>query len=203
MRIPRRIQAMGRGTRIAMLALAIVLVFWIFGGISGPLSAIFDAGGAAWSVLTGPIGFFGVWGLLQIGLAVWVGIDAERRGSLGLLWGLFVLFTNIVGLIVYLLVVHGGFLDAVRVDAGDGAAAAPQPPPAPPGPDSVCPSCSGAVHPAFRHCPHCGHPIELSCASCGAPLQAEWKNCPYCAAPAKGRGGDQEAAPPAGESDLP
>jgi hypothetical protein len=178
--MPERLQRMGRGTRIAMLAVAIVLVFWIFGGISGPFDAILGAGGATWSVLTGPVGFFGVWGLLQIGLAVWVGIDAQKRGSLGLLWGLFVLFTNIVGLIVYLLVVHGGFLSVVSVEAP----AAPGVPPPPPAPDATCPACSGAIHAEFKHCPHCGHAIERTCASCGAGLQAGWKNCPYCAAPA-------------------
>lgn len=183
MRIPERLQRMGRGTRIAMLAVAIVLVFWIFGGITGPLDAIFGAGGATWSVLTGPIGFFGIWGLLQIGLAVWVGIDAQKRGSLGLLWGLFVLFTNIVGLIVYLLVVHGGFLSAVEVGVSSGTGGAPPPAPSP---DATCPACSGGVHAGFRHCPHCGHALEHFCHSCGAPLQPDWKNCPYCAAPVSG-----------------
>ena len=183
MRVPERLQRMGRGTRIAMLAVAIVLVFWIFGGVTGPLRAVFGAGDATWSVLTGPVGFFGIWGLLQIGLAVWVGIDAQRRGSLGLLWGLFVLFTNIVGLIVYLLVVHGGFLGAVAVDSSAAPAAGVAAPPPPPTPDAACPKCAGSVHSGFRHCPHCGQALENACGSCGAPIQPDWKNCPYCAAP--------------------
>ena len=52
--------------------------------------------GSAW-------GFLGFSGLLQLILGVWVGIDAQKRGSNGYFWGLLVFFTSIVGLLVYLL----------------------------------------------------------------------------------------------------
>ena len=51
-----------------------------------------------------PYATLGIWGLIQAGLGVWVGVDANRRGLSGVLWGLLVFFTGIVGLIVYLLV---------------------------------------------------------------------------------------------------
>ena len=53
--------------------------------------------------------FFGIFsftGLLHIVLAVWVGVDANRRRMNGVLWGLLVFFTSVVGLIVYLIVVQ-------------------------------------------------------------------------------------------------
>jgi hypothetical protein len=76
-------------------------------------------------------GFVG-WGLIQLGLAVWVGIDANRRGSNGLLWGLLVFFAPIVGLVVYLLVVPS---------LGER-------PPA-----SRCPACRAAMDASFKLCP--------------------------------------------------
>jgi hypothetical protein len=45
--------------------------------------------------------------LINLALAVWVGIDAERRCTQGSLWGLLVFFTSIVALIVYLPVCPG------------------------------------------------------------------------------------------------
>jgi len=109
-------------------------------------------------------GLLSIWGLIQIGLAVWVGYDANRRGHHGPLWGLLVFVTGIVGLIVYLLVApqlgqkSNGlpFVGSVR----------------------HCPGCRQEVQPDFRLCPQCG--TSLGCKQCDKPLEPGWKVCPYC-----------------------
>jgi hypothetical protein len=53
-------------------------------------------------LLTGLAGFLVYW----LGLPVWVYLDARARSEAAALWGLFVLFTNLVGLLAYLIVIH-------------------------------------------------------------------------------------------------
>jgi len=129
-------------------------------------------------------GLLGLWGVIQIVLAVWVGIDAERRGSNGFLWGLLVLFTPIVGLLVYLILAPGLTRGAAPAPPGPG----PDRPPAPPAKESQgaaatpagrsCPQCAGPLEEGFKVCPFCG--LALCCAQCGRPLRAEWRHCPHC-----------------------
>jgi RNA polymerase subunit RPABC4/transcription elongation factor Spt4 len=118
-----------------------------------------------------------IWGLISAGLAVWVGIDANKRGLNGVLWGLLVFFTGIVGLIVYLLVGP-----AMQHRNGGGESALPAVPGFAPQPAAKrCPKCEGEVHDEFKACPFCG--TALQCGHCGKPTQGDWKICPYCAAP--------------------
>lgn len=109
-------------------------------------------------------GFLGIWGLIQVALAIWVGVDAHRRGLNGLLWGLLVLFTHIVGLIVYLLV-------APTLAQRNGVA---------PAAGAACPGCRARIQSDFKVCPYCG--VPLGCGQCGSPLEQGWKNCPQCGA---------------------
>lgn len=113
-------------------------------------------------------GLLGIWGLIQIALAVWVGVDAQRRGSNGFLWGLLVFFTPVVGLIVYLIL-------APTLAQRNGASAAP--------PAAPCPSCGQALQAEFKVCPYCS--VSLRCKQCDQPLRANWKVCPYCTASLK------------------
>jgi hypothetical protein len=53
-------------------------------------------------LLTGLAGFLVYW----LALPVWVYLDARARAEAAALWGVFVLFTNLVGLIAYLIVIH-------------------------------------------------------------------------------------------------
>jgi len=52
-------------------------------------------------LLSGVAGF----GLYWLGLPLWAALDARARGDASLLWGLFVLVTNLVGLVAYLIVI--------------------------------------------------------------------------------------------------
>lgn len=139
----------------------------------------------------GPMGLFGIGGLIQIGLAIWVGMDAERRGMNGWLWGLLVLFTFIVGLIVYLIVGQtmgprpGGSTFA-RIDSPFGRT----PPPAANEPPTTrgtgsCDTCHAEVLEGYKICPQCGH--SLRCRECSEVLQASWKLCPQCGTTIPGR----------------
>jgi len=125
-----------------------------------------------------PWGLLSLGGLIQIGLAVWVGLDAQRRGMNGLLWGLLVFFTFIVGLLVYLIVTQWGPQSEsaaspgapVGFTAASGAAARTA--------KGRCPGCEAPLAPDFKLCPYCGTPLR--CDSCGQPAQAGWKLCPHC-----------------------
>lgn len=118
-------------------------------------------------------GLLGIWGLIQIGLAVWVGLDAHRRGSNGFLWGLLVFFTPVVGLIVYLIL-------APSLAQRNGATVAVPPPAAAPA-SIACPSCGQALQEEFKVCPYCS--FSLRCKQCDQPVRSGWKVCPYCTEP--------------------
>lgn len=175
------------GVAIGLACLALILLFmsmggcWVSpfrGGHFGPFD--FDRG------LFWPFhGLLGIWGLIQIGLAIWVGFDADRRGSNGVLWGLLVFFTGVVGLIVYLIVIPTMAEredSSGRAETGPMAAVAPSGPPPPAA--ARCGSCGSEIQPEFKVCPECGS--SLHCGECARPLQPSWKVCPYCATPVGG-----------------
>jgi hypothetical protein len=138
----------------------------------------------------GRYSLFGIGGLIQVGLAIWVGMDAERRGMNGWLWGLLVLFTFIVGLIVYLIVgqtmlPRGGTTTFARAEPPlGGASPKPPNPPASATATHRCHGCHSEIQPEYKLCPHCGH--SLRCRECDEPLTAGWKLCPQCGTPIPG-----------------
>jgi RNA polymerase subunit RPABC4/transcription elongation factor Spt4 len=117
--------------------------------------------------------FVSFWFFVQVILGVWVGMDAQRRGMNGLLWGLLVFFTCIVGLLVYLIVVQAGTCCPPRKPARPPAAGAG-------GGEGSCGSCGSAVQAEFKVCPYCGSPLDARCPACSRPVQAAWKVCPHC-----------------------
>lgn len=123
-------------------------------------------------------GLLGIWGLIQIALAIWVGVDANRRGLNGFLWGLLVLITNIVGLIIYLIAAP---LIVQKNGGVPALAASPAPAAAPAAVQRRCPGCQAAVESDFKVCPFCG--VSLRCSQCEKPIQAGWKVCPNCGTP--------------------
>jgi hypothetical protein len=106
--------------------------------------------------------------LIQIALAIYVGLDANRRGMQGFLWGALVFFTSIVGLVVYLIVCSGVFNQpqtTVQTERRSG---------------TECGSCRSPIKPEYKICPYCGEELNRSCAGCGEPLMSGWKVCPHC-----------------------
>ncbi len=136
------------------------------------------------------MGMMGITAVIQLVLAVWVGFDAHRNGANGLLWGVLVFFTPVIGLIVYLLLASTmgrRQVDAARPPEPPGPPAAPAPPePANTYRGETCPSCRGEIEPAYKVCPVCG--ASLRCSSCDKPIRAAWKVCPYCAVPIQSSG---------------
>ncbi len=83
--------------RAGALAALVVLAY----DVSPALGAAPDA--AYLALLFSALAGFGAYWL---GLPLWVALDARSRGDAALLWGLFVFFTNLVGLLAYLLVLR-------------------------------------------------------------------------------------------------
>jgi RNA polymerase subunit RPABC4/transcription elongation factor Spt4 len=161
------------GLAIALAVVAFVLAaIWMRSCWTGPWS---NNGNTLFLPGFGLYGPLSLWGLLQAALAVWVGLDANKRGLNGVLWGLLVFFTGIVGLIVYLLV--GPVMQMQRGDPDR----PPIPPPATTSEPHRCPACRADVNTDFKICPYCG--TSLQCGQCGKRVVAEWKVCPYCTHP--------------------
>ena len=171
----------GRTSGAPILILALIVIFLVIGLFLGFFGFSFKrlmwgplAGGGLFPL--GPaFGLFGFGTLLVIVLAFWVGTDANRRGMNGVLWGLLVLFTFVVGLIVYLIVVQGSTSPASppspaeTVAGARGAIAA-----------GSCPQCGGKVESGFQVCPFCGAALGQGCPGCSRATRSEWKLCPYC-----------------------
>jgi RNA polymerase subunit RPABC4/transcription elongation factor Spt4 len=130
--------------------------------------------------------FIGVGWLVQLALAVWVTTDANRREMNGILWGVLVFFTSVVGLVVYLIVISTSSARNGRATSlGSGGRNAPQAPSSvPPSGDNhlprFCSSCGGSVQAQFKVCPYCGESLGKRCTSCGCQVSPDWKVCPYC-----------------------
>jgi hypothetical protein len=75
----------------------IVLAYDVNPSVGQPPTASYIA-----RLLAIPIGFLVYW----LALPWWVYLDARARAEAAGLWGVFVLFTNLVGLIAYLIVIH-------------------------------------------------------------------------------------------------
>lgn len=83
----------------------------------------------------------------------------ERKLSRPVLWATFTLFTNVFGLVVYLLI-------------------RPDPPLV-----ATCKNCGGHVEDSFSNCPWCGEKIEKplsQCPGCHEEVKKGWKFCPNC-----------------------
>jgi zinc-ribbon domain len=106
-------------------------------------------------------GFFPGYGLgfLVVALlAVWVGMDAEKRGMSGILWGIGVFLLCIIFLPIYL-IVRKPLLPQQPYGYPP-----VQPPPGtyPPAaqPGHFCSNCGTHIDPAARFCPNCGKPAQ-------------------------------------------
>ena len=160
---------------LAIVAVAL-LIMMMRGCVQGLTSILWGHHGSGWPLGWGWFGGgilpLGLWGVIQIALSFWVGFDAQKRGLHGLLWGLLVFFTGIVGLIVYLIVAPGMAPRNGGAQPPGATAAMAEP---------RCGKCGAAVEPQFKACPYCG--AAMRCPHCDQPIQAGWRVCPYCTKP--------------------
>jgi hypothetical protein len=176
------------GVVLAILAVLMAVGFLrLF--ISVPLG-ILDGPGHGWNHRAGPwfwpfAGFAGFFGLMflviWIFVALWAHRDAESRGMEGILWGLVVFFTHLIGLVIYLVVrTNHAVLPASKSQAptppppaGETAAPSVQATP-------VCKSCGSPVEKDHVYCAACGRNLHPVCSKCGKEIQKEWIACPFC-----------------------
>ena len=94
--------------------------------------------------------FFCVYWVL---IALWLYKDAAKCRLSPLYWGLIGLFTNLIGLIVYLIYKRSM---------------------------AVCPSCGTAQNADHLYCSFCGTPLGVHCEHCGCKIDPEDKYCHHC-----------------------
>ena len=87
----------------------------------------------------------------------WVYMDAAQRTEKAAPLAVFVLLTNFLGWLTYLV---------IRPEA-----------------DRICPVCVTMLEPGFRLCPYCGWSGALRCRQCGRGVRSDWRFCPYCETP--------------------
>ncbi len=80
--------------------------------------------------------------IIGIVIAIWVYKDAEKRGSSGALWLIIVIFTSIIGLIIWLVV-----RPPIGGEKGKGS-------------NRNCPSCGRGIPEDARVCPYCNKKFE-------------------------------------------
>jgi RNA polymerase subunit RPABC4/transcription elongation factor Spt4 len=86
-------------------------------------------------------------------LALWVYHDASKKKLYAVFWGIIVLFTNIIGLLVY-------FYCQRR--------------------SAVCPYCGSLEEPNPFFCSQCGKSLSTLCPSCKMLISSDANYCPHC-----------------------
>ena len=85
-----------------------------------------------------------IWFVIAILIAIWVYRDAEKRDSSGALWLIIVIFTGIIGLIIWLV---------VRPPIGGKKKASASS-------ERRCPNCGRVIPDDARACPYCAKKFE-------------------------------------------
>src|SRR5207253_3912026 len=79
----------------------------------------------------------------------WVFLDARPRTEKAAPLAVFVLLTNFLGWLTYLV---------IRPEA-----------------ERLCPICRELMQPSFRCCPRCGRSSQTRCRQCGRPARSDWR----------------------------
>ncbi|HZU12611.1 MAG TPA: zinc ribbon domain-containing protein [Chloroflexota bacterium] len=130
------------------------------------------------------IGPIVVAGFVAFGLAVWFSIivwtfiDIRSRSRDKLVWVFaiaLVLFFNVFGLVVYLILrPHETLMQAYERSLEEEALLQEieeRP---------ICPNCRHRVEADYRVCPHCLTKLRDVCAHCNKLVELDWAVCPYC-----------------------
>lgn len=123
--------------------------------------------------------------VFTIALIFWTWRDADRRGAMPWFWAVVVLFFNVTGWAIYMIVRPPEFADDARerdleILTREAELARES---------GTCPSCLKPVDPEFLICPYCMKKLKKQCVNCGRPLRMSWAVCPFCKA-------KQEITPP-------
>ena len=86
-----------------------------------------------------------IWFIISILISIWTYRDAESRGEEGILWLIIVLFTGIIGLVIWLIVRPSRTTVEKRRRQGK---------------VRYCPNCGAEINPGANFCNECGE--ELS-----------------------------------------
>lgn len=128
--------------------------------------------------------FFKTWFRLfsLFGIIFWLSLvyrtykDARRRGAMATYWAFVVLFFNIFGWLIYLVVRPPEYLE----DTKERELEIKQKEILLQRADLICPGCHKPVESDFLVCPHCLKELKQACPRCGRALSINWRACPYC-----------------------
>ena len=112
--------------------------------------------------------------VFTVALIFWTWRDADRRGAISWFWAVVVLFFNVVGWAIYMVVRPPEFADdaheseleirAREAELRRGGAA--------------CPSCLKPIEPDYLICPYCMKKLKKPCVSCGKSAEDELGGLP-------------------------
>jgi len=91
-------------------------------------------------------------------------------------WAMVVLFFNIFGWLIYLMVRPPEYLE----DTKERELEIKQKEILLQRTDLICPGCHKPVESDFLVCPHCLKELKQACPRCGRALSINWRACPYC-----------------------
>ena len=112
------------------------------------------------------------------GLVVWTFRDIQQRSRdavVQVLATLLVLFTGVLGVVLYLILrppdtLSGTYQRTLEEEAIIREIEA----------NPSCPHCHHAIDSDYIRCPHCGNALKKQCEACDRTLEIHWEICPYC-----------------------
>ncbi len=114
--------------------------------------------------------------VFTVALIFWTWRDAQRRGAMPWFWALVVVFFNVAGWLIYMVVRPPESREDARereleIRSREAELARSNP---------VCPACFKPVDKEFLICPSCMKKLKKECTNCEKPLKLDWAVCPYC-----------------------
>ena len=133
--------------------------------------------------------------VFTIAMIFWTWRDADRRGAMPWFWAAVVLFFNVAGWAIYMIVRPPEYEEDARereleIQAREVELARES---------GTCPSCLRPIEPEFLICPYCMKKLKKQCVSCGKALKMSWAVCPYC----KTKQQPRDPAAPTGTPEAP
>lgn len=114
--------------------------------------------------------------VLSAALVFWTARDARKRGAMSWFWAIVVVFFNLAGWAVYMVVRPPEYLEdvherALEIRAKEALLKKEA---------EKCPACLRPIESDFLVCPHCMKTLRKPCTECDRALDLKWSVCPYC-----------------------